>query len=88
MSLALADSLLNQVSGGMVLVGGDFVPNQMPDAFLNIQFGVISRQVFDLDSGMCLEELFDSGPFVPGSFIDVEIDFCLFNSMAEVFEKC
>ena len=54
MSLALADSLLNQVSGGMVLVGGDLVPNQMPDPFLNIQLGVISRQVFDLDIGMCL----------------------------------
>ena len=34
--LAFADGLLDQVDGGMVLVGSDFVTNQVPHMFLRV----------------------------------------------------
>lgn len=59
--MAFADRLLDQVDGGVVLVGGDFVTNQMPHAFLGVQFRMMIRwQVLEFDVGMGAEELLNS----------------------------
>ena len=68
----------------MVLIGGDFVTNQMPHAFLDVELRVIRRQVLDFDVWMGVEELSDSGTLMPGSSINVEIDFGFADSIAEV----
>jgi len=68
----------------VVLIGGDFVTNQMPHAFLDVELRVIRRQVLDFDVWMSVEELSDWGTFMPGSSINVEIDFRFADSIAEV----
>lgn len=88
MPLASAYGLLDQVDGGVVLVGGDFVTNQVPHAFLGVKFRVIGRQIFDGNIGMGVEELLNSWALVPGGTIDGEIDFRFPDSVAEVFQKC
>ena len=83
--MAFADGLFDQVDGAMILVGGDFVTNQVPDTFLGVEFRMIRWQVFEFDVGMGVEELLNAGAFVPGSPIDVEIDLRFLDSIAEVF---
>jgi len=83
--LAFTDCLFDQIDGSVVLIGGDFVTNQMPHAFLDVQLRMIRRQVLDFDIGMGVEELFNSTALMPGSPINVEIDFRFAHSIAEVF---
>ena len=83
--LTSADRLLDQVDGGVVLVGGDFVTDQVPHALLDIQFRMIRWQVLDIDVAMCGEEFLNSQALMPGSPINVEIDFRFADSIAEVF---
>jgi hypothetical protein len=45
---------------------------------------MIRRQVLDFDVWMGVEELSDSGTLMPGSSINVEIDFGFADSIAEV----
>lgn len=52
MSLSFSNGLCNKIDRGMVLVGGNLVTNQMPNALLDIEFGVIGRQVLDFDVGV------------------------------------
>ena len=85
MPLAFADRLFDQIDGGVVLIRGDFVTNHMPYAFLDVQLRMIRWQVLDFDIGMGVEELLNSRTLVPGSPIDVEIDFRFPDSIAEVF---
>lgn len=82
--LAFADGLLDQVDGGMVLVGSDFVTNQVPHTFLRVQFRMIRRQVLDFDVGTGVKELLNPFALVPRSPVDVEVDFRFPDSMAEV----
>lgn len=85
MSLAFADRLLDQIEGSVILIGGDLVTNQMPDTFLDVELRMIRRQVLDFDMGMGVEELSNSTALMPGSPIDIEIDFGFVHSSAEVF---
>ena len=82
--MAFADGVLDQVDGGMILVGSDFVTNQVPHTFLSVQFRMIRRQVLKFYGGMGVEELLDPFPLVPRSPVNVEVEFCFANSMAEV----
>lgn len=82
--LAFANGLLDKVDGGMILVGSDFVTNQMPHAFLSVQFRMIGRQVLESDVGTGVEEFLNPFAFVPRSPVDVEVDFHFPDSMAEV----
>lgn len=84
MPLAFADGVLDQVDGGMILVGSDFVTNQVPHTFLSVQFRMIRRQVLKFYGGMGVEELLDPFALVPRSPVNVEVEFCFANSMAEV----
>jgi len=43
MPLPFADRLFDQIDGSVIVIGGGFVTNQMPDAFLDVQFGMIRR---------------------------------------------
>jgi len=82
--LAFADGVLDQVDGGMILVGSDFVTNQVPHTFLRVQFRMIRRQVLKFDGEMGVEELLDPFALVPRSPVNVEVDFRFVDSMAEV----
>ena len=75
MSLAFTDSLLDQLDGSMILIGSGFVTNQVPHAFLSIQFGMIRRQVLKFDAGMGVKELLNPFSLVPRSPVNVEVDF-------------
>ncbi len=54
MSLTFSNGLFNEIDSRVILVGGDFVTNQMPNALLDIEFGMIRRQVLHFDVGMGL----------------------------------
>lgn len=84
MRLAFADGLLNQLDRGVVLVGGDFVTNQVPHALLDVQLGMIRWQVLHFEVAMSGEEFLNSFALVPRSAIDIEINFGFADSMAEV----
>ena len=68
----------------MILVGSDFVTNQMPHAFLSVQFRMIGRQVLEFDVGMGVEEFLNPFALVPGSPVSVEVDFRFADSIVEV----
>ena len=84
MLLAFADGLRDLVDSGMVLVGSDFVTNEVPHAFLRVQFRMIRRQVFEFDVGMGVEKSLNPFALVPRSPIDIEIDFYFADSITEV----
>jgi hypothetical protein len=84
-SLTFSNGLCNEINSSVVLVGGNFVTNQMPNALLDIEFWVIGRQVLHFDVGMGVKKLPDSFALMPGSSIDIEIDFGFAHSVAEVF---
>ena len=52
MSLTFSNGLFNEINSRVILVGGDFVTNQMPNALLDIEFGVVGRQILHFDIGM------------------------------------
>ena len=85
MTLTFSDSLFDEVDSRVVTIGGDFVTNQMPNPLLDIEFGMVRWQVLDFDVGMRLEEVADSIPFMPGSSVDIEIDFGFAHTVTEAF---
>jgi len=82
--LSSPNRLFDQVDGGVILICGGFVTNQVPDTFLNVQLRMVRRQILDFDIGMGIEELSNSRPLMPGSPINVEINFRFLNPIAEV----
>jgi len=84
-SLTFANGLFDQIDSSMVLVGRDFITDQVPDAFLHIEFRMVRRQIFQFDVGMDTKEFMHPRALVPGGSIDVEIDFSFLHPSTEVF---
>jgi len=83
-SLTFANGLFDQIDSSMVLVGRDLITDQVPDAFLHIEFRMVRRQIFQFDVGMDTEEFMHPRALVPGGSIDIEIDFGFSYPGAEV----
>ncbi len=66
------------------MVGGGFIADQVPHAFLDIEFRMVRGQVFQFDVGTGAEEFMHPRALVPGGAIDIEIDFGFSYPSAEV----
>jgi hypothetical protein len=71
----------------MISVGRDLIANQVPNAFLRIQFRMVRRQIINMDLGMICEELSDLGTLVPGGSVDIEVYFPSPDPMVQVFQE-
>ena len=72
MLLAFSNRLFDQVHGFMVTVGGDFVSNQAPDAFLGVEFRMIGWKVFHLHIRVFDDENRDSHLFPSGRSLKID----------------